>query len=240
MKLLIVLPAYNEQELLERSVDRVIAYCRQALVDEWQIIISDNHSTDATAEIGKRLAAKYPQVEYLYVATRGKGAAIRAAWQQPADVYCFMDADLATELSALPAALEKIRAGFDLAVGSRMLVESHVERSMLRRVISTGYRLVLQLSLGLYVTDAPCGFKAITREAWQRLERQIENNGWFFDSELLALAEVNGLRIAEVPVTWKDPREGNDHSRVRVVSLSLNYLRQVLRLRRRLKRRAYV
>src|SRR3989344_1940410 len=238
MRLLIALPAYNEQELLERSVDRVVAYCRQALVDEWQIIISDNHSTDATAEIGKRLAAKYPQVEYRYVATRGKGAAIRAAWQGLFDVYCFMDADLATDLSALPAALEKIHQGFDLAVGSRMLAESRVERSAARRAISAGYRVVLQLFLGLRVSDAPCGFKGITHDAWRPLEGRIENNGWFFDSELLALAESSGFRVAEVPVIWKDPREGNDRYRVRVISLSLNYLRHVLRLRRRLKRRA--
>lgn len=236
MKIVIAIPAYNEQAMLAASIASLVSFCQANVSIEWQIIIADNNSTDDTKAIGQALATKYPAVEYMFVSRRGKGAAIKAAWQRyQADVYCFMDADLATDLSALPAALKEIAAGNNIVVGSRIHPQSHVERSLFRRLVSRGYLALLRGMLHTHSTDAPCGFKVITQSVKQAVLPRVVNDEWFFDSELLVLAEVAGYRIKEIPVRWADPREGKDKSRVRVVSLSWAYFTKVLALRKRLK-----
>ncbi len=236
MKILIALPCYNEEKLLAASVAQVVNYCRAAFVDEWKIVVADNASHDATPIIGRDLMSRYPGVEYIHVATRGKGAAIRAAWEyDSADVYCFMDADLATDLSALTAGLAAIKRGAQVVYGSRVHVDSRVTRTPMRRVWSWGYRQLLYRTLGTGITDAPCGFKMITAQVAETVLPHVKNTGWFFDSELILLAEHAGYRVQSVPVTWIDPREGTDKTRVNVLSLIREYWYQVMNLRRRIR-----
>ena len=236
MKLLIVIPAYNEEQLIASTVRRVVEFVSAYFKDEWHLVIADNQSTDQTPAIGQRLAQQYPRVSYLAVSRRGKGAAIRAGWQHfSADIYCFMDADLATDLSALPALIDGIIEGNDVVIGSRFHPQAQVKRSMIRKLFSWGYRLVLRLLVGLKIKDAPCGFKAINSRIKENLLPQVQNDQWFFDSELLILADRLGYKIKEIPVRWRDPREGTDQSRVRAGTLALAYLKQVLALRSRLK-----
>ncbi|NUM25919.1 MAG: glycosyltransferase family 2 protein [Candidatus Buchananbacteria bacterium] len=235
MKVLIVIPAYNEETLIQSTVERVVSFASKNLTVDWEVVVADNQSTDQTALIVQSLAAKFFQVKYLMVPVRGKGAAIRAGWNNfSADVYCFMDADLATDLAALPALIDGLASGYDLAVGSRYHPDSLVKRSLTRRVFSLGYRLALRLLVGLRVKDAPCGFKAINSKIKENLLPHVQNDQWFFDSELLILAAHQGYRIKEIPVIWQDPREGSDKSRVKPWSLALAYLKHVLELRKRL------
>jgi len=236
MKILIVVPAYNEELILEKSILKLLDFCRINLSDDWHVVIADNNSKDKTADIGKSLAQKFPNLEYLFIEKKGKGIAIKQAWQSSeADIYCFMDADLATDLSSLPLLISEMKDGNDIVVGSRFHKDSKVKRSISRKFISLGYRVLVKIILGLKVDDAPCGFKAINNKIKENIPPKIENQKWFFDSELIILAEKNGYKIKEIPVIWHDPREGQDKSRVNIFSLSLAYFSQLLKLRKRLK-----
>lgn len=236
-KILIVIPAYNEEKLLLSSIVKLYGFCQQRLGSGWRIVVADNQSTDRTAAIAKSLATEYPGVDYLSVGIKGKGAAIRAGWQSAtADIYCFMDADLATDLAALPDLILAIESGSDVAIGSRYLPASKVTRTLGRRFFSIGYRLALKLILGTKVHDLPCGFKAINSKIKESILPVVTNNNWFFDSELVLIAEKRGFNIAEIPVTWSEPRGAQDKSRVNLVAVARSYLSEISRLKTRLKK----
>lgn len=237
MKTIITIPAYNEESILKVNILKIFDFCKKNLNIEWQVVIADNKSTDQTSIIGKELASKHQQIEYLYVDQKGKGAAISASWQKfNADIYCFMDADLATNLSALPELISGIQEGNDVVVGSRRHSRSKVERSLIRKLFSLGYRLIANFLLNLKIRDLPCGFKAINHRIKMDILLQVENKEWFFDSELIILAEKKGYKIKEIPVIWKDLREGgDDKSKVKAISLSFAYFKQLLALRKRIK-----
>ena len=239
MKVNITLPAYNEAAVLERTVRQLVDFCQANLRDDWHIVIADNLSTDATPEIGKRLVQLFDTVTYCFVGSKGKGVAIKAGWQAlPADVYCFMDADLATDLEALPPLLAAVTTGgHSVAIGSRSHPESVVDRTWFRRFFSFGYRLLARVLVGTQLGDLACGFKAINQTVYQRALPHAQNAAWFFDSELILVAEHLGFSVAEVPVRWRDIREAGDQSRVKTIQLSIAYTRQLLDLRRRLPRR---
>lgn len=237
MRILIVLPAYNEQLILEKNLEKMCDFCGQNLADEWLIVVADNNSTDRTGEIARSFAQRFGQVEYLFIGQQGKGIAIKTAWQKyPADIYCFMDADLATDLEALPELIAAIKAGNDIAIGSRFHPQSKVVRSWSRILISRAYQLVLKVALHLKISDLPCGFKAINSQTRNNLLAQVQNQAWFFDSELVILGEKQGYKISEIPIFWQDFREGEDKSRVKAVSLGWEYFKQVLALKKRLKK----
>jgi glycosyltransferase involved in cell wall biosynthesis len=169
---------------------------------------------------------------------RGKGLAIREAWRRfPADVAVFMDADLSTDLEALPDLVGAIGAGADLAIGSRYHPRSTVERSVLRRFVSRCYRFLLRLLLGTSVADVPCGFKAASARVVRGIVPKIKDDGWFFDTELVVRVERAGMRIAEVPVRWCDFRVAGRQSKVRVLPIGWEYFKKSLALRSELIRK---
>jgi len=236
MKILIVIPAYNEEKIIAENIGRLADYCQKNLAADWQAVIADNRSSDRTAAISRQLAAAWPQVSYIFAAERGKGAAVLAGWNSfTADIYAFMDADLATDLSALPALINGILAGHDLVIGSRFHSQSKVQRTLSRRFFSNGYRLVARWLLRSKISDLPCGFKAISPKVKAEILPLIKDRQWFFDSELVLLAERAGLKIKEIPVIWRDPREGTDVSRVRAPAVAWAYIKRLLALRKRLK-----
>lgn len=235
MRLCLVLPVLNEERIIADTCRQVLEFLSRHGADwTWEVVVADNGSTDRTAAIVADLARRNPRLRYLPIPHTGKGFAIKHAWQSAdADVYCFMDADLATDLSALPRLLAAIRDdGYDLAIGSRYAAGAVVERDWLRRISSRGYQLVLKLLLGTHVLDVPCGFKAVSRRVRDQLLPKVQSGGWFFDSELLVLAEHAGYRTQEIPVRWHEPP--GRVSKVNIVLLSFSYFRAVLALRRRL------
>lgn len=238
-RLLIVLPAYNEALVLEESVRRVRATATASLPDyDVVVLIADNASTDGTSEIGRRLDSTAAGVEYMRIEKRGKGHAIAEAWSsRDTDIYVFMDADLSTDLGALPTLVRAVRDGAGLAVGSRYHSKSHVKRSLFRRLLSVGYRWIIGLLLGTKTSDLPCGFKAASRGVVKTVMPTVVNRTWFFDSELTVRTELSGLRVVEVPVIWKEARPAGRRSKVKILLVVREYLREIWRLRRETARR---
>ena len=204
MNACIVIPVLNEEEQLVGSVGRVHEALKRCWGHDFSLVIADNGSTDATPHIAAELARQYLEVEVLRLDKRGRGGALRAAWlRSTAEVLAYMDVDLSTDLVHLPELLNAVASDHcDIVIGSRLLNNSQVERCFKREVLSRGYSGLLRAVLGLRVRDAQCGFKALSREAAQRLLPSIQNDNWFFDTELLAEAQWQGLRIHELPVHW--------------------------------------
>lgn len=226
----VVVPVHDEEVDLERSVRRLHAHLSDGFPLGWRITIADNASTDATWAIAERLAATLPGVRAVHLAEKGRGRALRRVWSRSdAAVLAYMDVDLSTDLAALLPLVAPLLTGHsDVAIGTRLARTSRVVRGPKREVISRCYNLLLRVTLAARFSDAQCGFKAIRADRAAELLPLVEDTGWFFDTELLVLAERAGLRIHEVPVDWVDDPD----SRVDVVSTALDDLRGVVRLGR--------
>jgi len=228
----IVIPVYNEEIVLEKNVLEVFEFSKNNLSSyDWQIIIADNNSKDKTGLIAKELSQANAQIKYFFLNEKGKGRAVLGAWQlYPADINIFMDADLSTDLLALPQLVLAIEEGYDLAIGSRNLANSRVKRSFGRKIISRILNLILKIFLGIKVSDTACGFKAINQKVLANLSQKIKNQSWFFDTELLFLAQKNGYKIKQIPVIWEE-FNGERKSRGSVFGVMLEYIRGIIRLR---------
>lgn len=224
----IVVPVYNEQAALAASVRRLHDHLDAHLPFDWQITIADNASTDATPRVANALADDLPGVRVLRLEEKGRGRALRAAWlASDADVVGYMDVDLSTDLNAvLPLVAPLVSGHSDVAIGSRLARGSNVERGPKREFISRAYNQLLHVTLAARFTDAQCGFKAVRADVARRLLPDVRDDGWFFDTELLVLAQREGLRIHEVPVDWVDDPD----SRVDIVHTALDDLRGIARL----------
>ena len=224
----IVVPVYNEAAGLERSVRRLHRFLTDAFPFSWRIVIADNASVDATPEIARRLALALPSVEVLRLERKGRGRALRAAWTaSDARVVCYMDVDLSTDLRALLPLVAPLLSGHsDLAIGTRLAHGARVVRGPKRELISRTYNRLLRATLRARFSDAQCGFKAGRADALETLLGDVKDDGWFFDTELLVLAQRRGLRIHEVPVDWVDDPD----SRVDIVRTALADLRGIVRL----------
>jgi putative flippase GtrA len=196
------------------------------------VTIADNASTDGTLDIARELAQELPGVRVVHLPAKGRGRALRAVWLvSDAQVLAYLDVDLSTDLSALLPLVAPLVSGHShLAIGTRLSRASRVERGPKREVISRCYNLLLRGALAARFSDAQCGFKAIRADAARELLPLVEDTGWFFDTELLVLAERAGLRIHEVPVDWVDDPD----SRVDIVPTAMADLRGVSRLGREL------
>jgi putative flippase GtrA len=224
----IVVPVYNEEAALEVSVFRLHDFLEESFPLSWRIAIADNASTDGTLEIARRLADQLERVTVLHLPERGRGRALRAAWSDSdARVLCYMDVDLSTDLRALlPLVAPLISGHSDVAIGTRLAAGSRVTRSPKREVISRAYNAVLKLALHARFSDAQCGFKAIRADVAHALVPRVRDEEWFFDTELLVLAQRERLRIHEVPVDWVEDSD----SRVAILSTAAADLRGVARL----------
>ena len=226
----LVIPVYNEAHGLEPSVRRVRAYLDHFFPYSARVTIADNASTDGTLALATALAEKLPGVRVVHLDAKGRGRALRTVWLvSDAQVLAYLDVDLSTDLSALLPLVAPLVSGHShLAIGTRLGRTSRVVRGPRREVISRCYNLLLRGVLAARFSDAQCGFKAIRADAAQELLPLVQDTGWFFDTELLVLAERAGLRIHEVPVDWvEDP-----DSRVDIVATAVEDLRGVARLGR--------
>ena len=226
----IVVPAYNEEAELEASILRLRWFLDTSFPFDATVTVADNASTDRTWEIAAGLARRVPGVRAVHLAEKGRGRALRAAWMaSDATVVAYMDVDLATGLDALLPLVAPLLSGHsDVAIGTRLARGSRVVRGPKRELISRGYNLVVRAALHNGFSDAQCGFKAVRTDVARVLLPMVEDETWFFDTELLVLAERHALRIHEVPVDWTDDPD----SRVDIRQTALDDLRGVWRLMR--------
>jgi len=228
MSVLIVLPVYNEEKALRKSVNNLTTFLQNYGNYSWKIVIADNNSKDSTGEIGRKLESENPLVNYLHIPRKGRGIALRTAWEQTdCDFVSYMDIDLSTGLDALICAVDLLNGGADIVVGNRLAKNSNTTRCLKREFISRSYNVVIKTALGTHFQDAHCGFKTGRREVVQKLLPYIEDNEWFFDTEILFYAEKLGYNIEEIPVTWiEDP-----DTKAKILKDAYDDLRGLYRLR---------
>ncbi|WP_457948225.1 glycosyltransferase [Pseudarthrobacter sp. alpha12b] len=226
----VTIPVFNEERDLEECLRRLHAHLRDTFPHSFRITVADNASMDGTLKIAERLAREFPEVTVVHLDEKGRGNALRKVWlASPSPVLAYMDVDLSTDLAALPPLLAPLISGHsDLAIGTRLTRNSRVVRGPKREFISRSYNLMLHSLMAARFSDAQCGFKAIRADVAQQILPHTVDNSWFFDTELLVLAERCGLRVHEVPVDWIDDPD----SSVDVVRTALADLRGMARLTR--------
>lgn len=228
----VVIPVLNEEHSLPGCLDTLLGFLPSALPD-WaaRVVVADNGSTDGTRAVAERYAAAHPgRVAVTHLPVRGRGRALRQAWgESSADVVCYMDVDLSTGLDALPTLVRSVGpgGGFHLATGSRLARGARTRRSFKREVISRVYNLLIKALMWTRFSDAQCGFKALSRDAARVLVPVVVDQAWFFDTELLVIAEKRGFKVRDIPVTWHEDPD----SRVRIVRTVMEDLKGLARLR---------
>jgi putative flippase GtrA len=230
----IVVPVYNEEAGLEPGIRRLHAFLTEQFPFRAVITIADNASTDGTWAKAVRLAAELPGTQAVHLDAKGRGRALQHVWAvSTAQVVAYMDVDLSTDLNALLPLVAPLLSGHsDIAIGTRLAASSRVVRGRKREFISRSYNLILRTALRTRFSDAQCGFKAMRVECARALLPHVQDTAWFFDTELLVLAERSGMRIAEVPVDWVDDPD----SRVDIGSTAVADLRGIVRVGRALVR----
>ena len=227
----VVIPVLNEERALPDSVTKLHGFMSREMAGyDWRIVIADNGSTDSTPSVIERLSMQFSNTRGERLEQRGRGRALHHAWSSSgADMVGYMDVDLSTDLSALPVLARAVDdEGYDLAIASRLRPGAVVvDRPLKREVISRCYSLLFRSMFLTSFADAQCGFKVVSRRVVDDVLPLVEDLGWFFDSELLILADKNGYRIKECPVTWKDDPD----TRVKIIGTALGDLRGLLRLR---------
>ncbi len=228
----VVIPVLNEEAGLPACLDTLLGFLPGALPGwEAQVVVADNGSTDGTLALAQRYATEHPgRVAATHLPVRGRGRALRKAWMESdADVVSYMDVDLSTGLEAFPALVEAVGpgGGSHVATGSRLARGARTTRSLKREVISRVYNLLIKALLWTRFSDAQCGFKALSRDAARVLVPLVRDEAWFFDTELLVIAEKRGFKVKDIPVTWREDPD----SRVKIVKTVLEDLRGLARLR---------
>lgn len=226
----IVIPVYNEEIALPANLPILYNYCNHNLNEyKWNIVIVDNASTDRTSQIAQTFSQR-PRMSFLHLDKKGRGRVLHATWDKStADIVSYMDIDLSSSLDFFSSLLVALEHDADLAIGSRLAQGAHVSgRTVLREIMSRGYNFLIRLFFKVSFHDAQCGFKALKRSVFKRLSPLIENHNWFFDSELLIIAEKSGYRIAEIPISWHD----DPSSTVRVAKTASEDLFGLIRLLR--------
>lgn len=211
----IAIPVFNEERVLELSVGKLHSYLTATFPFSWRITIVDNASTDGTLEVAQSLAARLPHVAVRHLEEKGRGRALKDAWlASDAEIVAYMDVDLSTGLNALlPLIAPLLSRHSDVAIGSRLARASSVARGPQREFISRVYNVILHIVFLNRFRDAQCGFKAMPADLARALLPAVVDSEWFFDTELLLLAEHNGLRVYEVPVDWVDDPDSRVHIR---------------------------
>ena len=230
-KLEITIPVLNEEETIKLKINEMINFVENNISDiNIKFIIADNGSTDATEKYSLELVDKFNNLEYIKLPEKGVGLALRTSWlKSNADYVGYMDLDIATDLEALKIVVSEIKKNTKIINGSRLLKESKViNRTLLRELSSRIFNMILKLVLKVKFTDGQCGFKFLDRKIAQELiATGIDTKGWFFSTEIMVKGSWKNIEIKEIPVKWTDDR----NSKVKIFSLSLNYLKSIFKLK---------
>jgi len=229
----LTIPVLNEEVQLADSLRKLREFLTQSFRHEFELVIANNASTDRTRDIADGLAREFPEVRAVHLEEKGRGRALRHVWRESrADILSYMDVDLSTDITFFPQLIDLVIAGADVAAGSRLSRESKVARGAKREFISRSYNWLIKAFFQTQFPDAQCGFKAVSRRAAAELLPLVADNGWFFDSELLILAEKLGYKVESLPVAWSDDPD----SRVRIIATAIEDIKGLIRVRENLKR----
>jgi len=200
----VVVPVYNEERALRKNLTLLLDYLREEFPFSFGVVIADNASTDATWQVARELEAEHPELSAIHVERKGRGLALRTAWlSSRADVVAYMDVDLSTNMTSfLPLVAPLLSGHSEVAIGTRLRRGAHITRQLRRELLSRGYNALIHTGFRVSFSDAQCGFKAVRGDVARRLVPLVADDSWFFDTELLLLADRNGMRIHEVPVDW--------------------------------------
>ena len=232
------LPVYNEEKILAENVATLLEYCkRKNFSFNWHIMIVVNGSKDDSAKIARGLAQVYSEIFSMEIEQEGKGRAVKQAWQSsPADIFVYMDVDLAVSLENLEVLLDAvIRQNYDLSLGSRLLPKSQTNRPYWRSVSSVIYNHMSRALLGHRFSDLQCGFKAIRSLVRDKIIDKVENDYWFFDTELVIWAHKAGFKIKEIPVHWQENRYQKRKSKINVFRDCWQFILKLIQLRDKIK-----
>lgn len=236
MKALVVIPTLNEATVIEKNLQTVILSFSSLLKNyEWQILVADNGSTDDTVALVQKLAAAEPKLTVWHTDKKGRGQALRTVWlNNEADIYAYMDADLATDLAFVPLLFQTLDKA-DIAIGTRLQKKSKTSRSFFRELSSRVYNTLVRQIISLKISDTQCGFKAIKKEVAQKILPLTTHEGWFFDTELLALANLFSFKIKELPVQWNETPDGRRKSSVKVLATAWDDIVHLIKLRKKIR-----
>lgn len=227
--LTVVVPVYNEEVDIPKNIPILADFLRENMNSyDWEIVIADNASIDDTPKVSKNLGKENNRIKYVRLEKKGRGRALKFIWSRStSDFLSYMDVDLSSDLSYFPKLIRALEGGADIAIGSRLANGAKVyDRPLLREIMSRGYSLLFRTFFWTSFKDAQCGFKAITKGATQKLLPLVEDTAWFFDSELLIIADKAGFKIAEVPIIWRD----DPASTVKVVKTASGDIDGLIRL----------
>lgn len=205
----VVIPAYNEERGIIATIESVASWCALS-GHSWEIIVINDGSRDKTAMLVKQVAARLPLVFVNNEENKGKGYAVNQGMRiAQGNVALFMDADNATKIQEFAKILPLFAQGFDVVIGSRRMQGARIMKKQpwIREVGGKFFGWAVSTLFGLPFYDTQAGFKAFSREARELIFPSQQTFAWAFDVELLVLARTFGLRMAEVPITWKDQGE---------------------------------
>lgn len=231
----IVIPLYNEASIIAASVDTLIHFLHESHFPyEYKVILANNASTDKSFEICRNLAKKYPNVEAFDVGKKGKGFAIRSAWEKSgADILAFMDADLSSDLAYFKPLVDAVISGNDLAIGNRLGKNSKVmSRHLMRGIASRTYNIIIRSLFHTGVADHQCGFKAIKKESFLIIKNDLHDNAFFIDTELIVHAHRRNMKISQIDIVWRDA----ENSTVSIGGTSLELFKSAINLKKKLKK----
>lgn len=231
----VLIPAHDESAVIAETVRRTVAELSR-LRRPWRLTVLDNASEDGTAEAALAGAAGDDRVRVMGVPEPGKGNAVRAGLlASEADFALFMDADLSADLRHIEEFVEAMSGSCaDMIVGSRLIAPAGVRRSALRTATSRMYNMAVRSTLGVPVRDTQCGFKLLRMSTMRPIVERVREGGWFFDTEMLALAGAGGLRVEERPIVWVEDFYEGRRGKLDLRRDAAAAVRAILRLRRRL------
>lgn len=233
----ICLPAYNEELILEKNTVKILDYLSSLEYNfDWHVYIVVNGSSDNSVNIAKELSQNNKRISFYQLKQGGKGRAIKHLWQKSkADYFIYMDIDLAVSLDFLPDLIKNLEDGHDLVWGSRHLKSSKVKRSVFRSFSSLVYNIFSKTVLNHNYSDLQCGFKGVNNRIKRDVLNKIEDNNWFFDTELIIWSKKMGYGLKEIPVNWQEDRYQQRKSKVRVFKDAKDFIYKTIKLRKKIK-----